>query len=325
VTADAEIGAEEATSPAVAYAGGQFAAVWTEGSGVHVALVDAKGAVTGARSVAGSGAAEPSVAALPGGGYLVVWREANLVRGERLAADGSASGAAFTLATTSGGDPKPAAIGGAGGAVVAWADGGGLTAGQLEGTMLSHRATIAGASDPDLAAGGNGVALVFSTGAKLGHARFTLPVRDLEPTLFRDAPGKANVPRASLTADGSLYVTWEDDRGGDGNETVYLTRLAPDGKPAGEVVVPGDAGSANYPDVTTVGGRAAVAYYQFRDGPPAVYVSFFGPDLKRSGDELRVSGKKPARYARIAAGNGALGVAYALRNGPAHLAVVTCH
>jgi hypothetical protein len=325
VTADAEIGAEEGTSPAVAYAGGHYATVWTEDSGVHIALVDAKGAVTGGRVVAGAGASEPSVAALPGGGYLVLWREAAVVRGERLAADGAASGAAFTLATTSGGDPKPAVIGGGGSAVVAWADGSGLTAGQLEGTTLTHRTTIAGASDPDLASIGNGVALVFSTGAKLGHARFTLPVRDLEPTLFRDAPGKANVPRASATPDGSLYVTWEDDRGGDGNETVYLTRVGPDGKATGEIAVPGDAGSANYPDVVTIGGHAAVAYYQFRDGPPAVYLSFFGPDLKRKGDELRVSGKKPARYARIAAGNGTLGVAYALRNGAAHLAIVTCH
>jgi hypothetical protein len=324
VTADAEIGSEEGTSPAIAFGAGHFAAVWAEASGVHIALLDKSGEVSGTRAVAGSGASEPSVTALPTGGYLVVWREPGAVRAERVAADGTAAGSPFTVAATAGGDSKPAAASVGGKTIVAWADASGVTAAQLEGTTIASRSTIAGTSDPDLTVSGDSLALVFSTGAKLGHVRFASPARGFDPAFFRDAPGKANVPRVSASADGSLYVTWEDDRGGDGNETVYVTRIAPDGKRTTEVPVPGDVGSANYPDVATVNGRAAVVYYQFRDGPPAVYLTLLGPDLHRVGDELRVSGRKPARYARVAAADGALGVAYVLRNGPAHVAVVVC-
>jgi hypothetical protein len=325
VTADVELGTEEAASPAVAFGAGRFATAWTAEDGrVHVALVDASGAERGARVLAGGGASEPAVAALSPGGFLIVWRERGVVRGERLAADGSSSGGPFTIAPTTGSDPKPTAASAGGRTVVAWADQSGLNAAQLEGSTLSSRAAIPGASDPGLAPSGDAVALVFSTGARLGHARVAFPVQRIEPDLFRDAPGKANLPRASATGDGGLYVTWEDDRGGDGNESVYLTRLGADGRPAGEITVPGEAGSANYPDVATTGGRAAVVYYQFRDGPPAVYLTLLGPDLHRVGGELCVSGKKPARHPRVAYGDGALGIAYTLRDGPAHLAVVRC-
>jgi hypothetical protein len=203
------------------------------------------------------------------------------------------------------------------------------------GNALGGKASVPGATDPSLARGvgdasGEVLGLVFAAGSKLGFARVSLPVAGaVAPVLFRDAPGKANVPRASPVGDGSFYVTWEDDRGGDGNEAVYLTRVGTDGKPATEATVPGDTGSANYPDVATVpsvatvSGYAAVVYYQFRDGPPAVYLSLLGPDLRRVGDDLRVSGKG-GRLPRIASGDGVLAVAYAKRGSPARLALVTC-
>ena len=198
-----------------------------------------------------------------------------------------------------------------------------MTAGTLSGAALAGKATVPGASDPSLAACGDTVGLVFATGSKLGFARLARPAGGVSPFLFRDAPGKANVPRASAAGDG-FFVTWEDDRGGDGHETVFLTRVGADGKPAGEVPVPGDAGSANYPDVATLGDAAAVVYYQFRDGPSAVYLSIFGPDLRRAGQDLEIA-KKGARTPRIAAGGGGLAVVYARKEGPARLATVACH
>jgi hypothetical protein len=79
------------------------------------------------------------------------------------------------------------------------------------------------------------------------------------------------------------------------------------------------------PDVAFVGDRAAVVYYQFRDGPPVVYLSLIEPGRGRVGEELRISGRGGARFPRIAsAGGGTLGVTYAQRGGPVRLATITC-
>jgi hypothetical protein len=75
--------------------------------------------------------------------------------------------------------------------------------------------------------------------------------------------------------------------------------------------------------VAALGGYAAVVYYLFREGPSVVYLSLFGLDLRRAGDDLRISGKH-ARYPRVAATDGALGVVYAQAQGPAHLAILSC-
>ncbi len=330
VSADAALGTGEATSPAVAFAGGRFVTVWTEAdTGLHLAMIDDHGQQVSAGPLpAGPGPKEASVTAEAGGGFLVAWRELGTVRGVHLGADGRAAGSAFTLAQTTGGDPRPTTAAAAGGTAIAWADATGVTVGTGTGSALAGQTVVPGAGDPALVAAKDALGLVFTTGANVGFARLALPARGaapVAPVLFRDAPGKANVPRAAAAGSAGYYVTWEDDRGGDGNEAVYLTLVGPDGKPGGEVSVPADPSSANYPDVATVGGYAAVVYYQFRDGPPAVYLSLVGADLRRAGDDLRVSGKG-ARFPRIASsGDGSLGVVYARKGGPAQLTLVRCH
>jgi hypothetical protein len=320
---DATLGTEEGTSPAIAFGSGHFAAAWIERGTVHVAMTDAGGVLGPARALpAGPRSAEPAIGALASGGFVVAWREPGRLRGLQLGDDGAPSGPAFTLASTTGGDPRPAVIRAGAAVEIAWADTSGVSACLLNGTSLGERTTIPGASDPAIACSGASAGLVFASGRRLGFTRLSPGARSADPTLFRDAPGKANVPRASPAGDG-FFVAWEDDRGGDGRETVFLTRIGEDGQPAAETPVPDDTGSANYPDVATVNGVAAIVYYQFRDGPSAVYLSLFGPDLKRAADDLTISGKG-GRTPRIAAGEGMLGVVYARKGAPAHLAVVSC-
>ncbi len=323
VSSDTALGADEGSSPVIAFGAGHYAAAWTErGTGLHVAAFDAAGSQAGTTVIPGDHPTEAAITALEGGGFLVVWREAGKVRGVRTDGDGGRAGTPFTLATTAGGDARPSTAAAAGGAAIAWADASGVTAGSLSGDRVGGQVTVAGASDPSLATAEGGLGLTFVTGNKVGFARLAVPVHGISPVTFRDAAGRANVPRASPASDGGFFVAWEDGRGGDGNEAVYLTHVDRDGKPSAEVAVT-EGSSADYPDVVTLGDHAAVVYYQFRDGPPAVYLSLVGPDLRKADGEVRISGKG-ARFPRAAAGDGGLGVVYAQTGGPARLALVTC-
>jgi hypothetical protein len=86
--------------------------------------------------------------------------------------------------------------------------------------------------------------------------------------------------------------------------------------------------SANYPDVAWTGTHDAVVYYQFRDGPPAIYLSLVAPDLATDGQDLKVSGDGlSARYPRIVRTgdpNGTIGIVYAEKDGQIRASLVTC-
>lgn len=320
-----DLGTAEATSPAVAFAGGRFAVAWTEQhTGLHLAVVDDHGNQTGARILApGPRVGDAVVTALPKGGFLVVWQEPGAVHGLRVSADAAPVGSAFTLCKAAGGDPRPSAAAAAGGTMVTWMEPTGVTLGEVQEAGLGSTATVPGAAEPALASSGD--ALVFTVKSQLGFARPALPLRSVEPVIYHDLQGTIRAPRASAAGGGRFFVTWEDDAAGDGSEAVDLTLVSADGKPASAVQVPGEAGSANDPDVATVGGYAAVVYYQWRDGPPAVYLSLFGQDLRRAGEDLRLS-EKGARFPRIASsGEGTIGVVYARKEAPLRLSVVNCH
>ena len=69
-------------------------------------------------------------------------------------------------------------------------------------------------------------------------------------------------------------------------------------------------------------------YYQFRDGPPAIYLSLVTKDLTASGQDLKVSGDGVAarypRFARTGDPSGTLGIVYVEKDGPIRAALVTC-
>ncbi len=114
---------------------------------------------------------------------------------------------------------------------------------------------------------GTNLAITWTAGSQVGASKVASPGGPLSPVLFRTAPGKANAPRVAVHDDGSLAVVWEDNRDGDGNETIYMTRIDKSGTAGAEKLIPMSTESANYPDVAWTGSHDAVVYYQFRDGP----------------------------------------------------------
>lgn len=333
VARDLAVSEGKATSPAIAWGGGHFGVAWTslekdEGD-IVFALLDPKGHKVSETPVDnGPGPSSfASVVPLPGG-YLVLWQvpsgNGSSIRARRLHGDGTPAGDAFTVAEAQSKEARPAGAPRGDDAVVAWTDTPSSFVGLLRGDALSDKRPIDPGREPSLSASGSALGMVWLAGPQIGVSRLSAPLGSLTPVLFRQAAGKANVPRIAAHEDGSFDVAWEDDRDGVNEENVYVTRVGADGKVTGEIAVPAASGSANFPDVAWTGARTAVVYYQFRDGPPAIFLSWITADLTRAEDDLKVSGKRPARWPRLAFTGDTLGITYADRDGPVRLSLVAC-
>lgn len=326
------------SSPAVAYAGNHYLVVWTstvkDAGDIRAALLDDKGAKVTEQVVTEglNESAFPTVIPDAGSGYLVVWQDkavgGAMVKARHLDAQGVPQGAAFQLAQSTSADARPGAAPALTGTAIAWADKTMSTVGLLNGEMISAKSPINQGAGPALAAAGGTLGVTWSTGSKVGAAFLASPGAPLTPILFRDAAGAVNAPRVTVHDDGSLAVAWEDNRAGDGNESIYLARIDKSGKAGPEKRVPASTESANYPDVVWTGSHDAVVYYQFRDGPPAIYLSLLTPDLTARGPDLKLSGDGiPARYPRVARTGdtlGTLGVVYAEKEGRIRATLVAC-
>jgi hypothetical protein len=335
VAKDLAVSDGKGTGPSIAWSEGHFGVAWTslekdEGD-IVFALLDPKGRkVSEVPLDDGPGPASfASVAPIPGG-YMVLWQvpsgNGSSIRARRLHNDGTPAGAIFAVAETKSQEARPtgAPHGGDGSVVVAWTDTESSFVGLLRGDALSETRPIELGGQPALSAAGSALGLVWLSGPRIGVSRLSVPLRSLTPILFRKATGKANVPRIAAHEDGSFDVAWEDDRGGIGEENIYVTRVGADGKIKGEIAVPPAGGSANFPDVAWTGARTAVVYYQFRDGPPAIFLSWITADLTRAEGDLQISGERPARWPRLAFTGDTLGVTYAQKDGPVRLSLVAC-
>lgn len=337
VTGRTALGGDD-TSPAIAFGGGRFAVVWSDrapgGGDIVLTLADQDGrALHEARVAAGRGSA-PAVAALPDGGFLVAWQEASgagsTVRAVRVDADGKPA-APLTVAATNVGEAHVDVTATRKGALVAWTEASRAAVGAVERGAVTGRLAIPGAAQLALATGPSEIGAVWAAGAQLGFARLPPALGTAAPgaaaraVSFRSATGAANVPRVAAGPDGGYTVVWEDNRGGTDHEAIFLAAVDADGTPSAERAVSPAGGSADFPDVVMIGGRAAVTYYQWREHPPAIYLSLMDPAGGRVGEDLVVSEHGAARFPRLAsAGGGKLGVAYAERGGPVRLALVTC-
>jgi hypothetical protein len=325
------------SAPAVAFGGDRYLVAWTstvkDAGDIRVALLDAKGAKVTEQALA-EGAGEssyPSVIA-DGNGFLVVWQDKGVsgavVNGRRVDAQGMPQGAAFEIAKSTSVDARPSAAPGSLGNAIAWADMASSTLALVSGGIVLGKTAIDSGVNPALGSGGGALGITWVAGSKLGASMLAGPGAPLAPVMFREAVGKANAPRVTVHDDGSLAVAWEDNRAGDGNESVYLVRIDKSAHAGAEKRIPMSAESANYPDVAWTGTHDAVVYYQFRGGPPSIYLSLIGPDLAADGQDLKISGDGlAARYPRIVrAGDsaGTLGVVYAEKDGPIRASLVTC-
>lgn len=326
------------TSPAVAFAGDRYLVVWTsttkDAGDIRLAVLDAKGAKVTEQAVAeGPGeSAFPSVIPEQGGGFLVLWQDkaaaGTVVNGRRIDAQGMPKGAPFQIAQSTSAEARPTAAPATAGDAVAWSDAMSSTTALLNGEMPASKTPIDQGTNTALGGSGANLGATWVAGSKVGAARITSPGAPLTPVLFRNAAGKANAPRVAAHDDGTLTVVWEDNRAGDANETIYLTRIDKAPQAGMEKRIPTSPASANYPDVAWTGSHDAVVYYQFRDGPPAIYLSLVAPDLASSGQDLKISGDGiSARYPRITRTGdamGTLGVVYAEKDGKIRASLVTC-
>jgi hypothetical protein len=124
-----------------------------------------------------------------------------------------------------------------------------------------------------------------------------------------------------MSSDGERFVVaWEDLRSG--VEQVYAAWMDSGG--AEQASIPSSGGSANWPSVAWTGTHAAIAYYQFRDGPPSIFLALVGPDLKRVAD-VEVTPGLTARFPSVAWSGTRLAVAYAIKDGNVQVAMMDCN
>ncbi len=325
------------SAPAVAFGGDHYLVAWTstvkDAGDIRIALLDAKGTkVTEQPLAQGPGVASfPSVVA-EADGFLVVWQElaaaGAVVNGRRVDAAGMPKGAAFSIATSGSVDARPSVAAASLGAAVAWADTTGATLGLINGEALLSKTPIDQGAAPAIGGAGAALGITWVAGSKLGASRMASPGAPLTPIMFREAVGKANAPRVAVHDDGTLSVVWEDNRAGDGHEAIYRVRIDKSAQAGKETMISLGTDSANYPDVAWTGTQDAVVYYQFRGGPPGIFLSLIAPDATKGAQDLRISGDGvAARYPRIVRTGdpaGTLGVVYAEKDGPIRASLVTC-
>lgn len=328
-------GTGSSSAPSLVWTGEGFTVAFAStrsGSGdIYVVKLDDSGNKMGddVLATAGTGTSQMPSLAQTSGGMLLAWQDTGGATGTKvqtatLGADGKAMGAPVTIGTSSVPEARPWIAPALGAAAVAWMDGTmgapssklasiGLDANLTAGPLLVG---VGGQSSwPSVA--GNDALLGASWGQPtLDHVDVHLALYGAgiayqsDVTVRSGAPGAADNTRVAWDGTG-FWVAWEDLR--TDSEEVWGARVGADGaaSPATMLHAAG-TGSANWPSISSDGGRTGVAYYQFRDGPPQIFVSLVGPDGQRIGEEMQVSSapKGKARFPSIAATPDGFGVAW---------------
>jgi len=328
------VSAGKGSTPSIAWSNGRFAVAWQARESVtdevRVALIAPDGTKQSEHVLAAitAGPSLPKVHPTESG-FVVVWQDAgasgSVIRAQQLDADGAPTAGPFDVGTSGVTEARPTSALVKGGVAIAWMEPQDSRIGVLSGSSMGAMTTLPGARFPAVASRGGEaeVALAWSSGATLSFARATSPggaPQMMNNATVRTGPGEAKLPRVAA-GDGQWFVAWEDTRSG--AERVYLSRVDGSDKPLGEVRVEEDEGSANWPDVVWTGTHAAVAYYQFQEGPPAVYLRLFGPDLSVATPPIKLSGKN-ARFPAVTVAGEELGVAWAIKDGGVELVRVAC-
>jgi hypothetical protein len=310
------------STPFLAANGGRYALTWvsSDGTAVFLAVLDGSGNRLTYRTVTtGVGLQQPTVY-VDGAGYMLLWSETGAIMSQRVDELGRpVAGGAIDLANPNAAEPRVRGAVSSSGFLSAWDS---AASGQIAlfagtGALVKSVMLPGSPAFPVPVSDGTTSAVFWSQGSSLAFARLnsTLTVGDVT-TIPAQATNKAATVR-----DGRFYVAWEDVSLGDGSENVFIA----EGGKSQKVTVPPASGSANWPSITPAGGFIAVAYYQFRGGPPAIYLSLFTPDLLRVGTDLRVSPEgEPARFPSIVVAGTNLGVAFAQSSGPVKFSLVSC-
>lgn len=322
-----------ARMPVVAWDGSGFLVVWSDerqGNGdIYAAKVDSNGVKASEWVIVeGSEQSRSPTIARVGDGFILAWFETTPIGSDvkmmALDSGGKPSGMASLLAASTSDNPRPMAASAFNGAAIAWSDRKG-TVPSASVALVSGTAQLLvpavslgngmAASELPSPAGGDGTLAVFYSDGRDGHANIRASLFNEQLVLqqdvvVRDASNDAFNVRA--TWDGEQFVAaWEDTRV-EGREQIYLSRLSPNGTASNSVIVPDSDADGSWPALARTKFGVAIAYYQFRGGPPQIYVSF----MNRSGEFVRpdvqvsqTTGR--ARFPSIAYdGNSTLGIVW---------------
>lgn len=317
------------TTPSLLWDGKDYVIAYTSRGKDEGDIIVARLDKTGARiseSVIEDG---PAVSTLPvlvknGAGFFTVWQNqagtGSVVRGRYLDASGKPSGPAFDIAQSTAAEARPTAAMTPAGIAVAWADGQKTALGLVEGQTTTSTSEVAAGLFPSLAAEGDRAGIAFSQGSLLQFAKIESG-KSSAPTPVREGGGEVLISKLRYGA-GGFTVAWEDLRSGE--EDIFVSRIDDAGNVFPETRVPSEPGSANWPDIAFTDNHIAVAYYQFRDGPPGIYLAMLTPSLERVSVDLLVSGDRPSRFPSIGWTGQELGIAYAEKDGGVYFARVAC-
>lgn len=308
------------TTPYVAANNGDFAVTWlnTDGTELFIAVVDSNGKTISQRSVAKSiGMTQPTLYP-EGDGYILLWSQNNTLLGQHIDDKGQQTRQAFSIQDNTV-EPHLRGAPSALGMLAAWDAPSGGTLGRFasDGTLNKSVSLSGSPAFPVVASDGASAGVFWSDGGNLAFA----PVSStLELGKVTTISAKAT-NKGAVGYQGKFYVAWEDVTSGEGSETIKLAQ----GGQTNAVSVPAESGSANWPGIAQGDGLLAVTYYQFRDGPPSIYLSIFSPDLERQGQDLKVSPDGESdRFPSIAFAQGRFAVAYAKKAGPVKMSFVEC-
>jgi len=326
-----EVSNDKGTTPSILWSQGSYLLTWqarTAGKDeVHVATLAKDGSMSATHVVAtlDGSQALPSLHETSAGRWII-WEDerpaGRAILARALDKQGAPAGATIEIATSDAVEARPTAAPLPSGLAVAWMSAQGTEIGLFSGAPISTTTKLPGAHFPALASRGDELAIAWSSGSDLSIARTSsMPAGALPGANLRSGSGDARIPRVAIDESGRAVAVWEDTRASD--ERIYLAREGAIGVPPSELRVDDDAGSANWPDVAVMGERTAVVYYQFRSGPPAIYLSIHDAILARIGDAIRIS-EKNARFPTIAWTGEELAIAWSQKDSGIRLRRVDC-
>jgi len=326
-----DVSAVRGTTPSIAWGGGKYVIAFNARDGatdeVRVAIVDPEAGAVGEHVVASVGGDHslPSVHATQNG-FIVLWQHdaqgVRLIRARSLGADGVPVGSMVELGTSDAAEARPTATVVPGGLAVAWMEQQGARTGLFNGQSMGPTMAMPSARYPALAARGDEIGVAWSSGEELHFGRTTqMPVGAMAASTVRSASGEARLPRIALTPSGDALVAWEDTRSS--VERIYLERIDAAGATSPELRVEDEEGSANWPDIASMGDRTAVVYYQYRGGPSAIYLALYDAALTREGEGIKLSGKN-ARFPSLTWTGKELAITWALKDGGIEMRRLTC-
>ena len=288
------------------------------GGEAWVIMLNDDAAVTSRHQLSNAGGQARAASVYPVGGNLVaIWSQGSAVFSRTLDGGGTPTGEATTIATTTSPEPRPTGASNGDTLAVAFQNGTGATVGLLSGGTLSSQATVAG-KFPAVGASGSSMAASWSGGGEQGPVNVAKLNAMGSPT---NIPGSASLIQVLEGGpDGGFFVGWEDV--GSGTETIGLAALGADGGLLAQGNPAEGGSSANWPALSWSGDYLAVAYYQFRDNGPSVFLTYVDAGLTNAGAEVEIAAN--AKYPSVAWGPNVVAVAYNKENGPAEVSLVTC-